>query len=721
MNTSPATDTITYIITVHGMGEQRDNETLTPVASRLVDVIRDIDGNTRRSYPRNTLSLGQVTGQEQTYPQEQWTTFDGLTMDALSSGHPNYIFNGCESDPHDSPECIRFSDIYWQDILQKHWPQVGQNTDAWVSAVVSRIFQADHHPARLKSLIYTLEQTIDILYYASKFKLKAVNSTAFEQYLGDVQIYTESAGCRKEAWERFIDNMDMLHASTKGTPRYIIIAHSLGTVMSMDALIKAARLEKPWLENIESYVTLGSPIDKIITLWDFNYKHLHTHVPALATKISHYNYSDEQDPVGYYINEAAKRTAYKDIFEKKEDIVYNHSVVPGMAHVTYWEDIELFRHIVRTVIAPKKRFDDTMMWFKKNVYTAVMGVTYFLIPLFVSAINILTLTLALDSDNWQARAVSSLGFVATSWLGKQILSLMVSWRLAANRGSHSKPFSHDPVVQTELDKHYVNKGAKYLLWFIMVSSVVLPAALFIWNPWNFGLVLTWGQFWPFLATTSASFVFVLLFFRKKRKRQMIIGNASSNDLSTALTISLAAILFMIGIMRGHITNPITTDPGDSTSVRSTVFAPTLFVSNAFAQQPTKQAQRPLGKIDTQRRQVVIYDTIRRSVMKVDTVRRHVDIIDTIVQVYNRNDTVTSVAERVDTVIRSLVRVDTSYMRDTIVPIDPRQAKNNIPLLYFSSVMTAFICFTYSALKYLFEKGKIKAMAKLAEEAKMKTT
>lgn len=716
MNTTSATDTITYIITVHGMGEQRDNETLTPVASRLVDVIRDIDGTATNPYPRNTLSLGQVTGQEQEYLGEHWAAFEGLTTERLTSGDPHFIFNGCESNPHDHPECIRFSDIHWQDILQKHWLQVGQHTDAWVSAVVSRIFQQDHHPARLKSLIYTLEQTVDILYYTTKFKLKAINATAFEQYLGDVQIYTESPGCRKEAWERFIESMDRLHASTKGTPRYIIIAHSLGTVMSMDALTAAAKMQKPWLENIESYVTLGSPIDKVMTLWDFNYDHLHSHLPALTKKIAHYNYSDEQDPVGYYINEAAKKTAYLDVFEKREDIVYNHSVVPGMAHITYWEDIELFRHIVRTVIAPKKRFDDTKMWFKKNVYTAVMAITYFLVPLVISAVNILTLTLALDSDNWQARGISSLGFVVTSLLGKQILSLMVSWRLATNRGSNSRPFSADPVVQSELDKHYVNKGAKYLLWVIMVSSVLVPAAFFIWNPLAYRLTLTWGQFWPFLVTTSASFVLVLLFFRKKRKRQMIIGTASSNDLSTALTIILAVILFMIGISQGNITNPLTTESDDSTTTRSSFYSmPSLFTGTAFAQQ--RQAQRTAVRVDTPRRQVIVYDTIRRSVVKIDTVHRHVDIIDTIVRAYTRNDTLTSIAERVDTVKRTIQMRDTSIVHDTLRSISPRAATNNFPLLYFSSLMVAFICFTYSAFKYVFEKRKIRSMTKPVEAAK----
>ena len=712
-------NTITYIITVHGMGEQRYNETLTPVASRLVDVIRDIDGKEKNPYPRNTLSLGQVTGQEQAFPAEHWASFEGLTMEVLSTGDPNFIFNGREANPHNHPECIRFSDIYWQDILQKHWPQVGQATDAWVSAVVSRIFQADHHPARLKSLIYTLEQTVDILYYASKFKLKAVNTTAFEKYLGDVQIYAESPGCRKEAWKRFIENMDTLHDSAATPPRYIIIAHSLGTVMSMDALIQAGKEKKPWLEHIESYITLGSPIDKIITLWDFNYQHLQDPLPVLDKKIAHYNYSDEQDPVGYYVNEIAKKQAYTSVFEKKEDIVYNHSVVPGLAHITYWEDIELFRHLVRTIIAPRKRFDDAKIWFKKNVYTAVMVVTYFLIPLLISGVNVLTLTLALDSDNWQARAVSSLGFVVTSWLGKQILSLMVSWRLAANRGSHSRPFSQDPNVQQELDKYFLNKGAKYLLWFIMVVSVLLPATLFIWNPWCQDLVLTWRQFWPFLVTTGTSLILVLLFFRKKRKRQMIIGKATSNDLSTALTIILSVILFTIGIWRNNITNPFTTDSDDTTKTsRSFGFAQALFVADALAQQP-RQAQRTAVRIDTPRRQVIKYDTIRRSVVKLDTVLRRVDIYDTVVRVHTKHDTVNSIAERVDTVMRTVVKRDTSVIRDTIVSVSSASAKNNIPLLYFSSLMTAFICFTFSSLKYLFEKGKIRSMTKPTEEAKLK--
>ena len=103
-------------------------------------------------------------------------------------------------------------------------------------------------------------------------------------------------------------------------PRYTILAHSLGTVMSMDALMyghlskevyefpgKFSNLPFPgyanqyekvnehnppddsyrwlqqncknylgekWIDNVDTFITLGSPIDKFLTIWWQNYIYL---------------------------------------------------------------------------------------------------------------------------------------------------------------------------------------------------------------------------------------------------------------------------------------------------------------------------------------------------------------------------------------------------------------------------------------------------------------
>ncbi|MDP4220686.1 MAG: hypothetical protein Q8896_09630, partial [Bacteroidota bacterium] len=541
---------ITYIITVHGMGEQRNNETLTPVVSRLVDVIRDRDGKDKNPYPRNTLSLGQATGQET--EAEPWAAFDELTIKKLQDGEKGFCFYGLKAAPHTDPDCIRFSDIYWQDVLQQQCESVGQPTDTWIGAVVSRVFQNPAQPARLKSLLYTLEQTVDILYYASKFKFPEISSTAFGKYLGDVQVYTESDECRAQAIAKFQSRIKVLDEATLPDyeARFIVIAHSLGTIMTLDALIDAAGKDLPWVDRIDALITLGSPIDKIITLWDYEYKdELGAIKIPRAKKIPLYNYSDEQDPVGYYLIEVSTKDSFYNLFEKKEDIVYNHCVVPGLAHVSYWDDIELFRHITKTVIAPAvEQVKDAKMWFKKAVYAGVLGITYFLIPLLISIANVVTLSLALDADSWQARIINSFLFVVTLWFGKQIISLTINWRLSANRGRRAKPISPDPSI----DGNYKYKWMNLLLWSIMIVTTILPAYFFICPPWENHLTLSVKNLLPLAITIVLSVLALFIYFRQQRRRQAIMKGFMSNDIATALTVLFAAGLFTGAALTKHI-------------------------------------------------------------------------------------------------------------------------------------------------------------------------
>ena len=559
MDTISDPKVITYIITVHGIGEQRDNETLTPVASRFVDVIQDFDGTSKDTYPRNTLSLGQVTGQEQEHNNRYWSAFEGLTMDLLATGKKDFKFYGCEADEMLPDDFIRFTDIYWQDILKEQWKLVGQASDTWISSVVTRFCQDEKHPLRLKSFLYTVSETINILYYASKFKLKNLGTTVFENYLGDVQLYTESPGCRQDAYKHFHKIMNGLEKEREQKPettnRYFIIAHSLGTIMALDAILDAADKSMPWVDHIEGFITLGSPIDKIITLWDFNYKNLNKlDGKELAKKIPHYNYSDEQDPVGYFLNEIAAKPVYNNAFKKEEDIVYNRFIIPGLAHVKYWTDIELFRHIVRKIIVPKDKripFDDSKIWRKKSVYTFILLTTYFLMPTLMTVLNVVTLTLALGADGWQKQIISSLVFVITVWLGKRILSLGISWRLAMNRGSGSSAVSFEQKTTDILAVQAKNFVSKNLLICMALPSVI-SVAMFLLNP-HLTLVFSWPQITPFLVAAFSSLVFLIIFFRKKKQQQAVLEEKWYTDNATKWTAALSFVLIILGICLERIT------------------------------------------------------------------------------------------------------------------------------------------------------------------------
>ena len=74
-------------------------------------------------------------------------------------------------------------------------------------------------------------------------------------------------------------------------------------------------------------MTLGSPIDKFLMLWWLKYRYLLKSrfwcQPNRSTKISHFNYCDELDPVGHNLDVAHCTPAYKAVLERCEDVVFN--------------------------------------------------------------------------------------------------------------------------------------------------------------------------------------------------------------------------------------------------------------------------------------------------------------------------------------------------------------------------------------------------------------
>jgi len=93
-----------------------------------------------------------------------------------------------------------------------------------------------------------LRETIAVTDLVLRLRLAEWRDVIFGQYLGDVQLYGEYAVARGQAVRRFHDRLadvEEAHArefagvADAPEARYTVIAHSLGTVMAMDALLYA--------------------------------------------------------------------------------------------------------------------------------------------------------------------------------------------------------------------------------------------------------------------------------------------------------------------------------------------------------------------------------------------------------------------------------------------------------------------------------------------------
>ncbi|MBN8587148.1 MAG: hypothetical protein J0L94_02375 [Rhodothermia bacterium] len=468
-----------YLVVVHGMGEPREGATVLPVINRMAEI------RAQELHPKlqlklgvkeNTISLGRMLPSG---TRQKWVEFKGIptkiNRDTATLCEPGNTSQSATflGEPSECGTNIRFVDMFWGDVTTQLFPKAAEPVKLWTRALInrveqrwaaqkseqvtnSRLYQANVE-IQLKVLLDNLRKTLIPIQEVLSLRFRFLSELIFDKFIGDVQLYAEYMTCREDAIKRFHHKMNEVHRAHEMSemerkllgqeprkPVYHIIAHSLGTVMSLDALVEAAALEVSWFSHVKNYVTLGSPLDKFLMLWPENYKHLddlnHPKWKGVIwakrsetiQKIRHFNYCDEQDPVGHNLDLLEKKPIIGHLFETIEDKVFVRYPIPGKAHVDYWTDADLFRHILHVTVdekplpstkpREKQNFRETMLnmmafdqkaeakelkkheatsvqWYIPKVYKEVTKISYVLLPLiFWTAFSALLLFFGLGTS-----------------------------------------------------------------------------------------------------------------------------------------------------------------------------------------------------------------------------------------------------------------------------------------------------------------------------------
>jgi len=486
---------VRYVVVVHGIGEQRKNETVLAVVDRFAEARRGL------MEAQGALTLGAAdsqTGKQRLaggcrhpYPPNAfapWLEFEAIPeQPADPASLPPFLGEAARSGDN-----LRFADMWWADVMQEDFPDVGQTAEIWTKGLLGRLQRKrPPPPAWTTAMLGRLEELIVLVRKLLALRAKELEETVFSRFLGDVQLYGEYAHCRGRAVRRFhrlIARIEAAHEAEwrernprrpyreEHKPHYTVIAHSLGSVMSMDALlyaharldlrraVQAAGLGLPfpayaapsdlekgdpkvpvfdtgWVTRVDSFVTLGSPIDKYLALWWLNYRYLNVPGrwmdPELAKlrtdpahRIRHYNYADEQDPVGHNLDLAATAPAFRTVFATAEDRVFNRYAIPGAAHVRYWNDSELFAWILQEAVdgggsRPAPR------WFDPGIYRRALRINYLAPTLALAAALFFSASWGVWSRSWHGTVLAGALLVLAARIGLPLMRLMVWWRQIA--------------------------------------------------------------------------------------------------------------------------------------------------------------------------------------------------------------------------------------------------------------------------------------------------
>ncbi|WP_454062708.1 hypothetical protein [Candidatus Nitrospira salsa] len=242
-----------YIVTVHGIGEQAENVTSVEVVQRFAEARQ------KKSVPLSYRSLLPANLSSYSVRRKGhgpgWSEFCGIPVDAKDK----------YTDPFDGTresktagKNFRFVDLRWADILQDHQAKFSSRVEAWTGALLNRLelpFTPENWSEPwMKPLLKEVENTVIPFQRILKWYKPAIANLIFDNILGDIHLYGDYTRTRGQAVRRFHSTLDQIHLrdfeqwcryertdprEQYASPKYTIIAHSLGSIMSFDALVYA--------------------------------------------------------------------------------------------------------------------------------------------------------------------------------------------------------------------------------------------------------------------------------------------------------------------------------------------------------------------------------------------------------------------------------------------------------------------------------------------------
>ncbi len=481
---------IHYVVTVHGMGESREFETSRLVANLFGTALKQTDyGQGKPTPPEPRVSLGTAGGIVHS-GEKLWVEFAGVPQPGEAAGP----FTGLPA-----TDQLRFVDFAWNEVSRTAFEHHGEAPEDWAASVLARMDGKDPPPpVWVKRMLGQVRSAVLVMRRLLVGKLAGAGKTAFDDYLGDVQMYGDYVPARGRAVRQFHQEMAAVHAAHEAefpegpAPTYTILAHSLGTVVALDALMAAHKIgavdypdygtdnppARDWAEHVQSFVTLGSPIDKFLLIWWYRFDHMAdpSGFSRTGKKVRHFNYCDEQDPVGHNLDIAADSPGFQAVFETIEDRVFNRYDIPGQAHLGYFKDVELFQWIYARAVAGT-RPNTGPPWFVPAAYRSLLRFTYFLIPLAVVLLNTGLFVWAWTADGLVQCVVASTAFLGTWWLGRMLIDLSIWWRQIQR--AKWRHFDHeDPGCDEHLRDQRKKPAAHFrrLLWLRMILFLVLLTA-----------------------------------------------------------------------------------------------------------------------------------------------------------------------------------------------------------------------------------------------------
>jgi hypothetical protein len=272
-----------------------------------------------------------------------------------------------------------FTEVYWAGVPRKVVTEGHEleGTQPWVRTLIGRVqrgavTQEDLSNRDFQMIEQVLKEMLEsisvldrVFYLTGRMGIFSFDlDGVLRDFLGDVQIVTEFKDSSREILEIFNDQLGTVHQQYPDADIYFV-AHSEGTVVTLLGLLHAMcdpiLPDSPagtydWLQNVRGLMTIGSPIDKHLTLWPELFHPFKAPRRRPRQTIEWRNYFDYGDPIGFELDEARKWFVddpdWRGVFNftPDDDRGFSRYPFPGKAHNDYWQDQAVFKHFIQGVV-----------------------------------------------------------------------------------------------------------------------------------------------------------------------------------------------------------------------------------------------------------------------------------------------------------------------------------------------------------------------------------
>lgn len=170
----------------------------------------------------------------------------------------------------------RLIEINYSDILGEHAGWAEKDIKRWVRSFVRTLERMDsERGGRAGNRFAGVAHTIDDVLFASTLarlvagRLRVQTDSidlATVAFMRQVQLYIDRGEYRDAIDTRVREGMAAALSGARGGP-VNIVAHSLGTVVAVRALLRGEEAREPWVGSVTDLVTCGSPLDLLLVLY----------------------------------------------------------------------------------------------------------------------------------------------------------------------------------------------------------------------------------------------------------------------------------------------------------------------------------------------------------------------------------------------------------------------------------------------------------------------